>query len=173
MITLDDIDQRINQLRYEAEHIQTVYKKLAEFLHMNAMLPFNDAVIEYLQYFIQEEQTKQKSRADNQQVINNLETMTEDFRTHIQLIQDTMKSQTDSDKQNKGQQQPEDVANLIQSLYDLPIMGIQLRDQVKSIMISQDVVVDKHERVIDLPTNSDCSRVMQQLTNLIAEISMQ
>lgn len=171
-ITFDDIDQRINQLRYEAEHIQTVYKKLAEFLHSNAMLPFNDAVIEYLQYFIQEEQTKQNSSADNQQVINQLQTMTEDFRSHIKLIEDTIKSQTDSGKQNKSQQQPKDVANLIQSLYDLPIMGIQLRDQVKSIMIGQEVVVNKHERVIDLPTNSNCSKVMQQLCHLIEEITI-
>ena len=172
-MTIDDINRRIEELRYEAAHIQHAYKQLATFLHSNAMLPFNDAVVEYLQYFIQEEQTKHRAHADNQEVISNLEKMKADFENHIQVIKESIPNQDDPERQYPSAQRPEDVVNLIQSLYDLPIMGAQLRDQVKSIMLGHEVVVNRHERLVDLPNPSNCSTVLRELTEVVANATIQ
>lgn len=171
-LTVKDIDRRIQNLRHEANHIQSVYKKLTEFLHANAMLPFNDAVVDYLDYFIKEENTKRNFDVDNQQVINNLQKMKADFEKHIHLIRNAVKTK-DLDKSNRSHIQPEEAANLIRSLYDLSIMGTQLEDQVRSIMLGQSILVNKNEFSVDLQTTSTRSKVMEELIELFEETTVQ
>ncbi|CAF1160764.1 unnamed protein product [Rotaria sp. Silwood1] len=73
VMTLSDIDQRISDLRGEASKIQEVYKKVAIFLHANAIVATNDDILEYLQYFIREEQMKQSVGASNADVIADID----------------------------------------------------------------------------------------------------
>ena len=167
VLSLNDIDRRISALRREAQHIQDVYKQLAEFLHSNAMLPFNDALVDYLQYFIQEEQTKQKSNADNGEVIGNLERMKEDFKEHIELIKSSLAEKKNVDAQNRSKLQPEDISRLIQSLYDLPITGKQIREQVEGILIGHDAAVNRQEHYVELPIKAETSNVMEALMAIL------
>lgn len=166
-LSISDIPQHINALRGEREQIQNVYRKLAEFLHANALIPFNDAVVEYLQYFIQEEQAKKNCNADNQQIIESLEKTREEFQSFIELIQNTLQNRDKDEWQNRSDIQPSEVATLIQSLYDLPITGTEMREQVSSIKLGQEVVKNRHERLVILPEEAQVSRVMVELVKIL------
>ncbi|CAF4719538.1 unnamed protein product, partial [Rotaria magnacalcarata] len=80
-----DIDQRISDLRAEAAKIRDVYIKLAKFLHTNSIVPINNDIVEYLQYFIREEQMKQNAGAGNQELIAGLRKQLDEFTNNFEL----------------------------------------------------------------------------------------
>ena len=77
---LSDIEQRINDLREEQRKMQDVYKKLVCFLCANALLPVNDDFLDYLEYFIREEQTMRNSGGNNAQTIVNLQRIKDEYK---------------------------------------------------------------------------------------------
>ena len=163
------INQRIEDLREEVAKIQDVYRQLAEFLHANAMLPFNDAFIDYLQYFIQEERTKQTSDRANAGIIARLEEIKSDFRKHIETFKESLKEINADDRPRRSSLKSDDVFNLVKTLYDLPITGAQIREQVRGIEILQDKTILQKEHYVTLPAETASSKVMQALTNIIME----
>ena len=56
-------------------------KKLAKFLHTNAILRLNDEIIEYLKHFIREEQMKQK-----RSVVQGFHETMESYNQEIQMF---------------------------------------------------------------------------------------
>ena len=141
---MTDIDKRINDLRAEEKAIQDVYKKLARFLHANAILPINDDFVDYLRYFIREEQMKQSAGAHNSEVIANLEKIMADFISDMKRFKEVLQNQRDSTETL----QSEDIFTLVGTLYHLPITGQQIRDQVNGIQISQEKYSAKRENYV-------------------------
>jgi hypothetical protein len=69
-------------------------KKLSKFLHANAILPINDDILEYIQYFIREEQMKNNVGTDNAEVIAGLKKMVADYSNEIDLFKKHYKIKT-------------------------------------------------------------------------------
>ncbi|CAF3284448.1 unnamed protein product [Rotaria sp. Silwood2] len=166
-MTLNDIDKRISDLREEATKIKEVYKKVAIFLHANAIVAINDDVVEYLQYFIREEQMKQSAGASNSDVIVGLNNLMKEFGENMELLKKTLKEQ----KQSEDLQdvlKPDEVFKLVTTLYKLPITGVQIQQQVEGIRFSEEKHTYKREKHIELPVRAASSKVMKELKHIVS-----
>ncbi|CAF1126771.1 unnamed protein product [Rotaria sp. Silwood1] len=167
-MSLSDIDQHISKLREEERQIQDVYKKLARYLHANAILPINDDFPDYLRYFIREEQMKQSAGARNAEVITNLEKMMADFISDMERFKKTIEDQRNSANATENLR-PENIFTLVGTLYHLPINGKQIREQVEGIEYSQGQYSAQREAHIDLPAKAASSKVMLQLKTIVSQ----
>jgi hypothetical protein len=104
---LSDIDKRISDLRDEKTQIETVYKKLAKFLHANAILPLNDDILEYIRHFIREEQMKK-----NADVVEGLEKMMKDYTEEMELFKKVIEKEKDP-SDSRDVLQPEEIFPLV------------------------------------------------------------
>jgi hypothetical protein len=166
-MSLTDIDKRIRDLREEAAKIQAVYRKLARFLYANAIIPINDAFAEYLQYFIREEQMKQNAGAHNSDVIDGLKKLMADFNNDMISFKNASEGQKKS-ANAADVLQYEEIFDLVSTLYQLPITGRQILEQVNGIKISQENNTMKRENFVKLPARADSSKVMRQLRDIIS-----
>jgi len=167
-LSLSEIDQHISDLREEERQIQDAYKKFAQFLHANSILPINDGYIDYLQYFIREEQMKQNAGAHNTEVIARLEKMLTDYTSEMELFKKTLQAQRDSGDEIETLT-PEDVFALAGTLYHLPINGKKIRDQVEGIKMGQDKYGAHREIFVELPAKAASSKVMLQLKDIVSK----
>lgn len=166
-MTLADIDQRITDLRQEAKTIEDIYKQLAEFLQANSMLPFDDAFVDYLQYFIEEENGKRAMGADNANVIENLNRMKNDFEDHIKRFKAALQPLPNFERQKRTALTPENIIDLINRIFGLPINGGQIRAQVDGIGVGQGQILRRKECRVQLPEQAGQSRVMQELIRIL------
>jgi hypothetical protein len=167
-MSLSDIDKRIGDLREEQRQIQDVYKTLARFLHANSILPINDDFLDYLRYFIREEQMKQTEGARNTEVIASLEKMMTDFISDMDLFKKAVQDQSGTANSTKAIE-PEKIFDLVGTLYHLPITGKQIRQQVEGIKIGQEKYSNKRENYVELPAKAAESMVMRRLTGIVAK----
>ncbi|CAF2985234.1 unnamed protein product [Rotaria sp. Silwood2] len=167
-MSLNDIDQRIENLRKEEKQIQDVYKELARFLHRNAILPINDDFPDYIRYFIREEQLKQSAGARNTEVINNLEKLMADFMNDMERFKKTIQDERNLESTTESLR-PEDIFILVGTLYHLPINGKQIRDQGDGIEFSQGEYSAKGEVQVKLPAKAASSSVMLQLKDIVSK----
>ncbi len=168
-LSLRDIDKRISDLREEQAKIQDVYRKLAEFLHANSILPINDDIVEYLRYFIREEQMKQSAGAYNTEIIAGLEKMMTEFTNDMELLRKILNEQKESgDIRNIIE--PEKIFDLVGTLYQLPITGQQIQRQVEGIKISQERYGTQREIFVKLPGKAASSKVMVQMRKITSDI---
>ena len=165
-LSANDIDRRVNDLRNEAAQIQHVYGKLVEFLHANSILPINDDVVEYLRYFIREEQMKQSAGAQNQDVIIGLEKTMSEFTTNMELLRKTLAQQKQADGGGRDVIKPEKIFDLVGTLYKLPITGRQIQQQVEGIKLGQERYGSQQEILVKLPSKAASSRVMIQVQDI-------
>jgi hypothetical protein len=167
-LSLHEIDKRITDLRNEKRQIEEVYKKLAQFLHANAILPINDDLVDYLQYFIREEQMKQSSGADNRTLIARLEQMMTDYKNEMEFFKKTLEEQR-ANQEEIEVPKPEDVFTLVGTLFRLPINGKQIRAQVDGIKISQEKYSAQREIYVELPSKAASSNVMCKLKDIVSK----
>ncbi|CAF3682726.1 unnamed protein product [Rotaria sordida] len=165
--SLNDIDQRLRDLRFEKDQIENVYKKLAKFLHANSILPLNDDILEYLKHFIREEQMKKNSGGQNNDIINNLEQMMKNYEEEINLFKETIKNDKDPSNR-KDVLKPDEIFPLVGTLYRLPINGSQIREQVNGLKLNQENLSAKREIFVQLPAKANSSKVMLQFKNIIS-----
>ena len=165
-ISLSAIDQRIGDLRREAATIQDVCKQLIEFHQANAMLPLNDALDEYLEYFIEEERGKKNDGAQNADVVSSLEKIKEEFCEFMKILKSSKEAPSTSDE-NRTAVKLEDIFSLVRQLYALPITGQQIREQVQGIEIGERQNNHIQEYFIPLPTQAASSKMMQDLRGIL------
>ncbi|XP_055348945.1 uncharacterized protein LOC129595840 [Paramacrobiotus metropolitanus] len=130
-LLLHDLQQRKMNLTAEEEQIRKVSAKFGYFLKMNAMLPYNDAMEEYLRYLISAEHEKIAIGASRDSLAN-YQKMVNAYREEKRILEEAMQNQ-DDDRQITAK----DIKDAIRSLYKLPINGKAIRDMV-------DVVQDAH-----------------------------
>ncbi|CAF3345741.1 unnamed protein product [Rotaria socialis] len=157
--SLSDIDKYITSLRNKQEQIKDVYKKLAKFLHANAILPLNEDILEYLQQFIHEEKMKNNAGARNADVIDALQKMVDDHKKEMELFKETIKNGRDRPNA-KDVLQPAEIFPLVGTLYHLPINGKKIREQVDGLKLSQDNIKRDREIYLELPAQANSSKVM-------------
>lgn len=166
-MSLRDIDKRISDLREEERQIQDVYRKLAKFLYASSILPVNDDIVEYLGYFIKEERLKQSAGARNNDVIHGLEKMRDELINNMERLKQTLKEEKDSGNM-RDTIRPEEIFDLVGTLYRLPITGQQIREQVEGIKIGQVRFGNQREKLVRLPSKAARSRVMIRMSEILS-----
>ncbi|CAB4492071.1 unnamed protein product [Rhizophagus irregularis] len=122
---IEDYQTRVNQLQKEQHTINEISLKFAQFLRQNAIAAFNDAYADYLDHFIGEEKIKKSVDPNNydDEILKGLETTKRNYLAQIEII----KKAIDSNDPSMPPILPDDIAELEQKLYDLPINGQTLR----------------------------------------------
>ncbi|CAF4802151.1 unnamed protein product [Rotaria sp. Silwood2] len=83
---LINIDKRINDLRQEEQSILKVCNKLSQFLKQNSITPYNDDILEYIRYFVREEEMKKSAGSNNEDVIQGLKNMIKEYELEQKLF---------------------------------------------------------------------------------------
>lgn len=159
--SLSQSGRNMNNLRNEEIKIEAVYKKLCKILEVNAIIPYNEEVLEYIGHFIDEEQQRLNEGAQNDDVIKRLQMLRSSYANEINLLKQTLKNERCS-KDKTDLVNLEDIFSLVSTLYDLPIRGHKIRKQVEEIKINENKFKDR-EIFVQLPAKAESSKLMRQL----------
>ncbi|CAF1038121.1 unnamed protein product [Didymodactylos carnosus] len=146
------LQQRITDLKTEQQKITEVCAKLSIFLYANSITPYNDDLIEYVNHLLREEKDKRAYGSNNQDVINGLQTMVNAYEKEIKIYKDTLAS-VNSTQRNLRVPNVADIQPMIESLYNLPIRGAELRQQISLIRRGHDTTVNGFEKMYEPPKN--------------------
>lgn len=158
------IDERIAALKQEEEIIRHICTKLALFIRKNSINPTNNDVIEYINYFIQEEKQKLNAGDDNQQIIRGLENLIKEYENEMKLLNSNLTNEIDT----TDIPTIDDVFTCKIQLFELPITGKYLEKQIESLDLNQANLIDEREEYIDLPWNAKFSSTMRQLEQAVS-----
>ncbi|GES75092.1 P-loop containing nucleoside triphosphate hydrolase [Rhizophagus clarus] len=122
---IEDYQKRVNQLQKEQRTINEISLKFAQFLRQNAIAAFNDAYADYLDHFINEEKIKKSADPNryDDEILKGLEATKRSYLEQIEVI----KKAIENNDPSMPTISPNDVANLEQQLYNLPINGNTLK----------------------------------------------
>jgi hypothetical protein len=166
---LTEIDKRITALRYEEEQILQICKKLSQFIRENSLTPYNDDVVEYIRYFIREEEMKKGAGADNRNIIQGLQKMIDQYDRVQTIYNASLNATTASNSTHNNRYEPEDIFGLVAQLYKLPINGLSIRQQIEALKKKQSQVNGEKEHFVQIPYNANSSTVMQKLKQIVGE----
>ena len=163
------IDKRISDLRKEEKEIRQICIKLTQFLKKNSLTPFNDDIIEYLQHFINEEKQKQSTGTDNTDIIRGLERMIEDYTHELNLFKPDVSSRNDSISPNEFDNDAEidEIFDLVQRLYVLPINGRLIEEQIRRIKEGRIQATRYDEQLVDLPPDFNSPELLNKLKEIV------
>ena len=127
------------------------------------MLPINENFIAYVEYFIKLEKENKPNAAEHRDVVANLERIVQDFKNHIETF-----TRATQENPNPGETDltPDEVFELAEQLFALPITGMLIKEQVDAIDEGERQVVGQREHSVPLSANADSSRIMSALTNI-------
>lgn len=128
--TLTEIDKRIRDLRNALETIKVVNEKLSLYLHFNSLVPINESIIEYLNYSIRA--AKKKDSRQKPEHLQRIESLKEFYVANIQRTKELVENYKD-DPDSIEIPSADDVFVLVKELYDLPFVGIMIRQQVEGV----------------------------------------
>lgn len=158
------IDKRIADLRKEETAIRKTCVKLTLFLKANAITPFNDDMLEYLNHFIREEKQKQGEGKNNDEIIRGLEKMVADYTTEVNLFVDNMASTRDK---LDNTVEIEQIFTLVEQLYQLPINGKFIKDQITKMNAGRAQAATTEEHHVTLPGEAQAPQILRDLRETI------
>ncbi|CAI2188003.1 19094_t:CDS:1 [Funneliformis geosporum] len=123
---IEDKQKRIDQLTKEQQEITDINVKFAQFLSQSAIAIFNNAYLDYLDHFIEQEKLKKCADPDNydDKILKGIKTSKKEYMEKIEILKKAI-AKKDPTVQPVS---PEDVFNLEQRLYTLPINGQTLKN---------------------------------------------
>ncbi|RGB27690.1 hypothetical protein C1646_657927 [Rhizophagus diaphanus] len=149
-----EVHQRMdNQLRKEQEKIKEISFKFAQFLRQNAIAAYNDAYADYLDLQIKEEKIKRDANPSHydDRVLRGLVTTKDNYLNQVE----TIKQAIEINDSSKPQITPEEIAELEQQLYNLPINGQTLKSLKFEAQRSQTDVFRQAENHYKPPSTSN------------------
>ena len=120
-------EERVSEYRQEREIIRDAAAKFCVFLKNNSLTPYNDALIAYLDFLIQEEQAKVQAGGNDKRLLS----LTEERHKHketIEVITRNMDSNAVWNDLSEG-----GVDRMVQSLYNLKHFGDNLKKMKQGI----------------------------------------
>ncbi|CAF4974648.1 unnamed protein product, partial [Rotaria sp. Silwood1] len=147
------IDRRISELKQEQEIIRHICAKLTLFLRVNSINPTNEDIIEYINHFIREEKEKRNAGYNNEETIRGLEKMVKEYQDEINLF----KSNVGTDTDRGGVPRIEDIFVFKCQLFELPITGKYIEEQIQSLNSNQMNMIEQREQYVNLPYGATCS----------------
>ena len=170
---LSTIHNRINDLKEEQQFMMEIAVKLSCYLHRNAISPYNDDFIAYLDLFIHEEQLKQTVDHQNDIVLEELQRLSDQYKREIELFRNTVPRLTVEEK--FAMRTPEstikgvrEIFDLVTKLYSLPINGSLIREQVEGLKHAQSSIIVDHEISIHVPCCGPISAIVEQLDTVLS-----
>ena len=124
------IDIKIAELKEEQEIIMKTSAKYGSFLKANALIPYNDAVGDYLDMSIKLEQQKSKE-IRNEDLCKTMESMKKSYEEERRMLDEAIGTSHDENIKT-----PEEVAKLQADLFSLKHMGPTLMDFFEQISIA-------------------------------------
>ena len=123
-------EKRVKEYKQEREIIRSTAAKFCVFLKNNSLVPYNDALIAYLDFLIKEEQAKVQAGGNNKRLLS----LTEERHKHeeaIKVITKHMNSNTTWNDLSEG-----GVDRMVQGLYNLKHFGKNLQNLKQGITIA-------------------------------------
>lgn len=84
---LKRVEKRINDLKKEQDKIIEISAKLANFLKQNAIVPFNDAFLDYLKHIIKQEREKYNVGDNEKNRIEKLENLKDHYINQKEIFE--------------------------------------------------------------------------------------
>lgn len=133
---IDSANQLIIQLEAEQTELINFSARFAHFTRQNAIAVFNDDLDSYLDLLIREEEAKKQAGAKNDQVLNGLRDVKQNYMAQKQVFDNACKS---IGTQTNLPNDLEDINDMINDLYKFPMSGDKLKnivDNFKKVSIS-------------------------------------
>lgn len=127
---IDSADQLVKQLEAEQKELIDVSARFAHFTRQNAIAVFNDDLDAYLDLLIREEEAKKQADAQNDQVLNGLRDVKQNYiaqKTVFDNACNSIANQTNFPNNLK------DIDNLVNDLYNLPLSGDKLKNIIDNL----------------------------------------
>jgi hypothetical protein len=166
---LNVIDQHINDLQKEQAEIEDILNKMSKFLHVNAILPLNDDNVQYLRFFIREEQMKHEAGTRNNAVFDGLSTIITNYEDNMDAFKKTLTNRNASSNA-KDIPNAADVYALFGNLRRLSINKELFRHSVDLIDRSANEAVRQTEKSVRLPEKAAKSTLMCTLKDIVSPI---
>ncbi|CAG8807064.1 19423_t:CDS:1, partial [Gigaspora rosea] len=121
---VENIKERIDELKKYQNTVEDTVVKFTQFLKQNAITAFNDAYVEYLGYIIhlEKEKVSDASERNNNEILEGLEVTKRKYEEKVKTIKTIGKNESSSDSLSF-----EDIFKLEQKLYELPDIGEYLQ----------------------------------------------
>ena len=161
------VDQRLQSLQAEKDAILRVCGQLASFIRTNSMCPANDDILEYIQHSIREERQKRNQGVKNDEIIEGLLKLEEDYRKEMEIIRQSMNTTQNNSSPGTSAITPQKVFDLVHDLYHLPLYGKKIRAQVDQVKVVQQKARSDRESRIQLSSKADSSPVMMELRKVM------
>ena len=134
---LADLRDLGQELTHEHEEIIRVSRKFATFLKKCAITPYNDAIVGYLKYFIEETEGNDKKL---------IEQLRQKHAKYVDVLEKALADgQCDEDPPT-----PTDIERMIDELCRLKHSGLKLQEVMKTAAKAEQKDVDWKERVVDV-----------------------
>ena len=158
------IDKRVADLRKEEATIRKTCVKLTLFLKANAIIPFNDDMLEYLNHFIKEEKQKQGEGKNNAEIIRGLEKMVADYTAEVNLFINVTSSAKD---RLDNTIEIDQIFTLVEELYRLPINGRFIQEQITKMREGRAQAATTEEHQVALPREAQAPQILRDLRETI------
>lgn len=133
-----------------------IYRKIRNFVKKKSFIPVQHSLEEYFPLILDEEKEKQKQNAVNDDVIRDLE----------QSIDECKK---ESDSVAGNDEDVDDIFYYVTQLYKLPIYGKLIQDHFETLLRRNKTTAEKHDRIIDMSSLRQTSKLFSDLSRLLAE----
>ena len=137
---LQSLQERINKLDVEKCVVAKVSAKIACFLKHNAMAPYNDVTLDYLEHLIEVEKGKVGAGGDRS-VLTRLVKMKSMYEEEVTILEEEISDQTSSVRVPTG----EDIKKLYDDLCRLEITGPMLKKTMQVAEASDVAAMQRNE----------------------------
>ena len=158
IVHLDEIDQQILDTLDEQAKIEDVYKKLCKYLQMHSILPYDEAMPDYISIFVREEEMKRSAGAKNNDTVEHLKILLTNCRDEINLLKNTLEHERQSANPTELID-ADDIFPLVATLYDFPINGERICMFVEELL-RKSSSIEEREIFVQLPAKADSSELM-------------
>jgi hypothetical protein len=141
---IQSLKNEIKSLKEEQKIIHRACAKFGFFLKTNAIAPYNDARKDYLLHLIQEEKDRDE--------LNSLENNLRLYEVEVEILERSMKNELNY------KIEPDEVMNDLRKLNNLPLMGKQIEQVLKGVLVSDLKFHGYHETFIPKPNSDDHKR---------------
>jgi len=140
------LDEKMNQLNYEKKRLAEVNARFACFLKHNAIAPYNDAMLEYLNHIIENEKMK-VGVGISPKTLEGLVNTRAVYQEEIKAIEEATEGKTSKDPNLDI----ETINKLMEQLKSLPIVGGMLKDVMSGVREANEKATQFNEKHVDAP----------------------
>ncbi|XP_041461184.1 uncharacterized protein LOC121412439 [Lytechinus variegatus] len=126
---IHEINNKIEELKVEEKIIMETAAKFGSFLKSNALIPYNDAVDDYLDMCIKQEEAKQ-GKYRNETILDTMRNTKQEYNKQREILDIALKEGA-----NENVTEPEHVKELQENLFQLKHFGATLRKFFQDISL--------------------------------------